>query len=119
LIGEALLLRDVVFMKEFEKTLVAKMIAEQKVQESAFDVEQAGLQAQVQVIEAHGEAQALALVNRVIGEQPLLLQYLWIKSLPERVKIMVVPKRSGRSTPGLRPPSPKNSRLLAPPSVGD
>ncbi|MBI3328045.1 MAG: prohibitin family protein, partial [Nitrospinae bacterium] len=55
LICEALLLRDVMFTEEFEKTLVTKMIAEQKVQESAFEVEQAGLHAQVQVIEARGE----------------------------------------------------------------
>ena len=104
LICEALLLQDVMYTKEFEKTLVAKMIAEQKVWESAFEVEQAELRAQVEVIEAHGEAQALAIVNNAIHSQPLLLQYLWIKSLPERVKIMVVPNRSGRSTPGSKPP---------------
>jgi len=114
LICEALLLRDVVFTREFEKTLVTKMIAEQKVQESAFEVEQAGLQAQVQVIEAHGEAQALEMVNRAIHSQPLLLQYLWIKSLPERVKIMVMPNASGKSTPWIKLAPSESQRAPAP-----
>jgi regulator of protease activity HflC (stomatin/prohibitin superfamily) len=105
LICEALLLQDVTYTKEFEKTLVAKMIAEQKVRESAYEVEQAELRAQAQVIEAHGEAQALAIVNDAIHSHPLLLQYLWIKSLPEKVKIMVVPNRTGGSTPAPKPPS--------------
>jgi regulator of protease activity HflC (stomatin/prohibitin superfamily) len=52
LIGEDLLLRDVVYTPEFEKTLVDKMVAEQKVQESAYEVEQAALRAQVDVIES-------------------------------------------------------------------
>ena len=93
LISEDLLLRDVVYTPEFEKTLVDKMVAEQKVQESAYEVEQAELRAQVEVIEAKGEAQALELVNRAIQDQPLLLHYFWIKSLPERVKVVVVPNR--------------------------
>jgi prohibitin 2 len=107
LIGEDLLLRNVVYTKEFEKALVAKMVAEQKVQESAFEVQQAGLHAQVHVIEAQGEAQALELVSRAIRDQPLLLQYLWIKSLPEQVKIMVVPNQSGKLVPRLNPSPPE------------
>jgi prohibitin 2 len=107
LIVEDLLIRDVVYTKEFEKTLVAKMVAEQKVQESAFEVQQAQLRAQVQVIEAQGEAEALELVNRAIHDQPLLLQYLWIKSLPEQVRVMVVPNQSGKLVPRLNPPPPE------------
>jgi regulator of protease activity HflC (stomatin/prohibitin superfamily) len=76
-----------------------KMVAEQKVQESAYEVEQAELRAQVEVIEAQGEAQALDLLNRGIQDQPLLLHYLWIKSLPERLRVIVVPGQSARPTP--------------------
>jgi prohibitin 2 len=110
LIGEDLLLREVVYTKEFEKTLVSKMVAEQKVQESAYEVQQAELRAQVQVIEAQGEAQALDLVNRAIQEQPLLLQYLWIKSLPEGVRVVVVPGRSGKTASGIKPALPEAQR---------
>jgi prohibitin 2 len=109
LIGEDLLLRDVVYTKEIEKTLVAKMVAEQQVQESAFEVQQAELRAQVQVIEAQGQAQALELVNDVLREQPLLLEYLWIRSLPEQVKVMVVPNRSKKPVPRLTP-TPSDSQ---------
>jgi regulator of protease activity HflC (stomatin/prohibitin superfamily) len=115
LFAEDLLLRDVVYPKEFEKTLVAKMVAEQKVQESVFEVQQAALRAQAQVLEAQGEAQALELVNQAIRDQPLLLQYLWIRSLPERVKIIVVPNRAGKPTPLLHPHPPDTQHALTPP----
>ncbi len=106
LIGENLLLRDIVYTKEFEKTLVEKMVAEQKAQEAAYEVEQAGLRAQVQIIEAQGETQALELVNRAIRDQPLVLNYFWIKSLPERVRVVVVPNRAGKGTPLIQPVLP-------------
>jgi prohibitin 2 len=107
LIGEDLLLRDVVYTKEFEKTLVDKMVAEQQVQEAGYEVQQAELHAQVQIIEAQGEAQALDLVNRAIRDQPLLLDYFWIKSLPERVKVVIVPPRTGKRAPQIQPAFPE------------
>jgi prohibitin 2 len=115
---EDLLLRDVVYTKEFEKTLVAKMVAEQKVQESVFEVHQAELRAQVHVLEAQGEAQALELVNQAIRDQPLLLQYFWIRSLPESLKIIVVPDHAGKSTPLFSPAPPEPQHALTP-SDGD
>jgi regulator of protease activity HflC (stomatin/prohibitin superfamily) len=96
LIGEDLLLRDIVYTKEFERTLVEKMVAEQQVEEAIYEVQQAELRAQVQVIEAQGEAQALELVNRSLQDQPLLLKYFWIKSLPERLRVVVMPNRTGK-----------------------
>jgi regulator of protease activity HflC (stomatin/prohibitin superfamily) len=111
LISEDLLLRDVVYTPEFEKTLVDKMVAEQKVQESAYEVEQAELRAQVEVIEAQGEAQALELVSRAIQDQPLLLHYLWIKSLPERVRVVVVPNRSEKPAPRTKATLPELQRI--------
>jgi prohibitin 2 len=106
LISEDLLLRDVVYTKEFEKTLVEKMVAEQKVQEAAYEVQQAELRAQVQIMEAQGEAQALDLVNRAIRDQPLVLNYVWIKSLPERVRVIVVPNRAAKRAPQSQPALP-------------
>ena len=111
LISEDFLLREVVYTPEFEKTLVNKMVAEQKVQESAYEVEQAALRAQVEVIEAHGEAQALDLVNRAIQEHPIVLQYLWIKSLPEQVRVMVVPNRSEKPAPRPHPALPEAQHI--------
>jgi regulator of protease activity HflC (stomatin/prohibitin superfamily) len=106
LICEALLLQDVVYTDDFEKTLVSKMIAEQRVQESAFEVEQAQLRAQAQVLEAHGEAEALALINDAIRDQPLLLRYLWIRNLPERLQIIVVPNHTGKARAWMKPRLP-------------
>ena len=106
LIGEDLLLHGVVYTEEFEKTLIEKMVAEQKVQEAAYEVQQAELRAQVQIIEAQGEAQALDLVNRAIRDQPFVLNYFWIKSLPERVRVVVVPTRAGKRAPQIQPAPP-------------
>ena len=111
LISEDFLLREVVYTPEFEKTLVNKMVAEQKVQESAYEVEQAALRAQVEVIEAQGEAQALDLVNRTIQEHPIVLQYLWIKSLPEQVRVMVVPKQLEKPAPRPQPAFPEAQHI--------
>ena len=111
LISEDFLLREVVYTPEFEKTLVNKMVAEQKVQESAYEVQQAALRARVEVIEAQGEAQALDLVNRAIQEHPIVLQYLWIKSLPEQVRVMVIPNRVEKPVPRPHPALPEAQHL--------
>ena len=110
LIGEDLLLRDIVYTKEFEKTLVEKMVAAQKIQEAVYEVQQAELRAQVQIIEAQGEAQALELVNRAIRDQPQVLNYFWIKSLPEHVNVVVVPNRVGKRIPLMQPTLPDAQR---------
>jgi prohibitin 2 len=110
LIAEDLLLRDIVYTKEFEKTLVEKMVAEQKIQEAVYEVQHTELRAQVQIIEAQGEAQALELVNRAIRDQPLVLNYFWIKSLPEHIRVVVVPNQAGKRTPLIQPVLPDTQR---------
>ena len=65
----------------------------------------------MEVIEAQGEAQALELVNRAIQDQPLLLHYFWIKSLPERVRVVVVPNRSEKPAPRTKAALPELQRI--------
>ncbi|MFH1429815.1 MAG: prohibitin family protein [Candidatus Margulisiibacteriota bacterium] len=86
-ICDELLIRDVFFTPEFEKTIENKKAAEQRRQQALIDAESAR-------IEAQGKADALTIVNQAIGKNPRLLEYKWIDKLAGNVKVIVVPKGS-------------------------
>lgn len=92
LLCEEVLLRDVLFSKEFEAALESKMMAGQKVQQLEFEVQQAQKRAEARVKEAQGEAEAFAVINISIEKNPRLLEYMWIHRLAKDVKLLVVPK---------------------------
>jgi regulator of protease activity HflC (stomatin/prohibitin superfamily) len=92
LICEEVLLRDVLFSKEFEAALESKMMAGQKVQQLEFEVQQAQKRAEARVKEAQGEAEAFDVINASIEKNPRLLEYMWIHRLAKDVKLLVVPR---------------------------
>jgi len=92
LLCESVLLRDVIYTKDYEDSLVRKMMAEQKIQELEFEVKQAQKRAEARIKEAQGEAMAFETINKTIKKNPDLLQYMWIHKLADDVKLMVVPK---------------------------
>lgn len=92
LLTEGVLLRDVIYTKDYENSLVRKMMAEQKIQELEFEVMQAQMRADARVREAQGEADAFEIINRSIEKNPDLLQYMWIQKLADDVKLLVVPR---------------------------
>lgn len=92
LLSEAVLVRDVIYTKDYEDSLVRKMMAEQKIQELQFEVQQAQKKAEARIREAQGEASAFEIINQTIKKNPDLLQYMWIHKLAGDVKLMVVPK---------------------------
>jgi prohibitin 2 len=92
LVCEEVLLRDVLFSKEFEAALESKMMAGQKVQQLEFEVQQAQKRAEARVKEAQGEAEAFDVINLSIEKNPRLLEYMWIHRLAKDVKLLVVPK---------------------------
>ncbi|MFC1595840.1 prohibitin family protein [Candidatus Margulisiibacteriota bacterium] len=87
LICDELLIRDVFFTPEYEKTIENKKAAEQRRQQALIDAESAR-------IEAKGKADALTIVNKAISHNPRLLEYKWIEKLAGNVKVLVVPKGS-------------------------
>lgn len=95
LVCEEVLLRDVLFSKEFEAALESKMMAGQKVQQLEFEVQQAQKRAEARVKEAQGEAEAFEVINASIVKNPRLLEYMWIHRLAKDVKLLVVPKDGG------------------------
>jgi len=92
LVCEEVLLRDVLFSKEFEAALESKMMAGQKVQQLEFEVQQAQKRADARVKEAQGEAEAFDVINISIEKNPRLLEYMWIHRLAKDVKLLVVPR---------------------------
>ena len=92
LVCEEVLLRDVLFSKEFEAALESKMMAGQKVQQLEFEVQQAQKRAEARVKEAQGEAEAFDVINISIEKNPRLLEYMWIHRLAKDVKLLVVPR---------------------------
>jgi regulator of protease activity HflC (stomatin/prohibitin superfamily) len=92
LVCEEVLLRDVLFSKEFEAALESKMMAGQKVQQLEFEVQQAQKRAEARVKEAQGEAEAFDVINASIEKNPRLLEYMWIHRLAKDVKLLVVPR---------------------------
>jgi regulator of protease activity HflC (stomatin/prohibitin superfamily) len=92
LVCEEVLLRDVLFSKEFEAALESKMMAGQKVQQLEFEVQQAQKRAEARVKEAQGESEAFDVINASIEKNPRLLEYMWIHRLAKDVKLLVVPK---------------------------
>jgi prohibitin 2 len=96
LVCEEVLLRDVLFSKEFEAALESKMMAGQKVQQLEFEVQQAQKRAEARVKEAQGESEAFDVINASIEKNPRLLEYMWIHRLAKDVKLLVVP-RDGNS----------------------
>jgi len=95
LVCEEVLLRDVLFSKEYEAALESKMMAGQKVQQLEFEVQQAQKRAEARVKEARGEAEAFEVINMSIEKNPRLLEYMWIHRLAKDVKLLVVPKDGG------------------------
>lgn len=87
IICDELLIRDVFFTPEYEKTIENKKAAEQRRQQALIDAASAR-------IEASGKADALEIVNKAISKNPRLLDYKWIEKLAGNVKVLVVPKGS-------------------------
>jgi regulator of protease activity HflC (stomatin/prohibitin superfamily) len=88
LICDELLIRDVFFTPDFEKSVENKKSAEQHRQQALIDAESAR-------IEAQGKADALMIVNKAIAQNPKLLAYKWIEKLGDQVKVLVVPQGTG------------------------
>jgi regulator of protease activity HflC (stomatin/prohibitin superfamily) len=82
------LLRDVQLPARFRESIEAKLTAEQRVQQKAFELEQAEKDALIEVARARGAAEAQAIVRSTLSGA--YLQYLWIKTLNENPNVIYV-----------------------------
>jgi regulator of protease activity HflC (stomatin/prohibitin superfamily) len=106
IILEAVMLRDVMFTPEYQKSIERKQIAQQKAQEMKFILEKEEKEAQrkrieaegvkmATIIKAQGQAKALAEINKMLSKNPKLLQYLYVDKLSDDIKVIVVPSEGG------------------------
>lgn len=99
------LIRNIAFSEEYVASIEQKQVAQQQAQEAEFRVrqreqeaEQARALAQGDAdaarIRAEGEAAALQLINEQLSQNPLLLQWRYIESLGDDVRLIVMPSNS-------------------------
>lgn len=103
---EAVMLRDVFFTPEYQKSIENKQIAQQQAQQMQFILEKEQKEAErkrieaegvknATIIKAEGQAQALEEINRMLSKNEDLLQYMYIDKLADDVEVLVVPSGSG------------------------
>ncbi len=110
------LIRDISFSEQFTDAIEQKQIAEQEAQRAAFRVQQAQQEAeqarveaqgradaaviaaegdaQATVIRAQAQAEALELINELLRENPNLIQWQYINTLGEKVRLIIIPSNS-------------------------
>lgn len=88
------LLRDVSFSQQFQQAIEQKQVAQQDVQRMTFVVQQADKERQRKIIEAEGEAQSIRLKAGALARNPQLVQYEYVKNLPDNVRTIVTDGRT-------------------------
>jgi regulator of protease activity HflC (stomatin/prohibitin superfamily) len=85
LIIDKILLRTVIFSPEYSKSIEAKVIAEQRVKQAEFEVQEATQRAQAKIAEAKGLAEAQALQKATLTQEFLQLEAIkkWDGKLPQ------------------------------------
>jgi regulator of protease activity HflC (stomatin/prohibitin superfamily) len=87
IILDQLLLRAVYFSPEYSDAIEAKVIAEQKVKQAEYEVQEASQRAQAKIAEAKGLSEAQALQKQSLTEQYLQLEAIkkWDGKMPQVV----------------------------------
>ncbi len=85
---EDVLLRDVQLPLGFKESIEAKLAAEQKAEKKKFELDQAKIDAQIEIARAKGAAQAQEIVRSTLSDS--YLHYLWIKTLNENPNVIYV-----------------------------
>ena len=91
---DEVLLRNVQFSTDFQKAIENKQIAQQEVQRMKYVLERQELERQRKIIEAQGEAESLRLKGKALAENPLLVQYEYVKLLSPNVQAIITDQNS-------------------------
>lgn len=88
------LLRDVRFSEQFHQAIEQKQVAQQEVQRMRFILDQTDKERRRKIIEAEGEAESIRLKAAALSRNPQLVEYEYVKNLPERVQTIVTDGRT-------------------------
>ncbi len=101
------LLRDVSFSPQFQQAIEQKQVAQQDVQRMTFVLDQADKERRQKIIEAEGEAASIRLKAAALAKNPQLVQYEYVKNLPDNVRTIITDNRTivnlGESSTGNAP----------------
>ena len=89
IICEEVLLRNVQFSTEFQQAIENKQIAQQEAQRMKYVLEKQEMEKTRKIIEATGEAEALRLKGKALAENPLLVQYEYVKLLSPNIQAII------------------------------
>jgi prohibitin 2 len=89
IICDEVLLRNVQFSTEFQQAIENKQIAQQDAQRMKYVLEKQEMEKTRKIIEATGESEALRLKGKALAENPLLVQYEYIKLLSPNIQAII------------------------------
>jgi regulator of protease activity HflC (stomatin/prohibitin superfamily) len=81
--------RDVQFSTQFQQAIEDKQVAQQEASRMVFVLQQAKLERERRIVEAQGEAGAIGLRARALARNPQLVQYEYVKGLPDNVSTLI------------------------------
>ncbi len=144
----SVLVRDITFSDQFSASIEQAQIAQQEAQRANLIVQQkeyeadqvraeaegardaaitrAQGQAQSTILQAQAQAEALRLVSEQIAANPMLIQYQYIQSLADNIKLALVPSNSpflfdfssiAANPDFVAPPIPQATELALPPDL--
>ncbi len=102
---EDILVRNITFTEDYANAIESAQIAEVQIREQDFRIQEAQKKAQqveelargdaeARRIQAQAEADALQSVAEVLGANPVLIQYEYIRNLSDNVQIIALPANS-------------------------
>lgn len=86
---EEVLLRNVQFSRDFQQAIENKQIAQQDAQRMKYVLEKQELEKTRKIIEATGEAESLRLKGKALADNPLLIQYEYVKLLSPNIQAII------------------------------
>jgi len=91
---DEVLLRNLVFSDEFQKSIEAKQVALQNAQQMQYVLQKERQEKQRKVIEAEGESQAIRLKGMALAQNPRLIQYEYVQKLTPGVRAIITNQSS-------------------------
>ena len=91
---DEVLLRDIQFSPAFAQSIENKQIAEQNAQRMEYVLERTDKEREQRIIEAEGEAEAIELKGRAVGENAKVVQYDYVRKIAPNIGTIISDGRS-------------------------
>ncbi len=88
---EAVLLRNIKFSEVYLQSIEDKQVAQQRIQKSEFEKQEAEIKKQTKIIEAEAEAESIKLKGQSLRQNPAVIQFEMVQKLSPNIKWGVLP----------------------------